>query len=148
MHGRYRFLRLPPATYNLKFELQGFKTFENTGVEVHVGGSLVLDTIMTPGQLEETVTVVAKVPLINTRKTNVSRNVSNEEFQSLPLARNALQVIELTPGVLVGQADVSGTKVGEDARSFYGQGTDMRQYRYAIDGANIEGGNYTGSSGS
>ena len=40
--------------------------------------------------------------------------------------------------VLVGQADVSGTKVGEDATSFYGQGTDMRQSRYAIDGANIE----------
>ncbi|OGD18672.1 MAG: hypothetical protein A2W03_08750 [Candidatus Aminicenantes bacterium RBG_16_63_16] len=145
--GRYRFLRLPPATYDLKFELEGFKTYENRAVVIHVGESLVIDTTMTPGQLEETVTVVAKVPLINTRKTNISRNVSNEELQSLPLARNALQVIELAPGVLVGQADVSGTKVGEDATSFYGQGTDMRQSRYAIDGANIEGGNYTGELG-
>ena len=50
--GRYRFLRLSPGTYDLKYELQGFKTFENKGIDLHVGASLVLDAVMEPGRVD------------------------------------------------------------------------------------------------
>src|SRR5229473_2376173 len=37
--GAFRFDRLPPGTYNVKFELQGFKTVERT--EIHVDAAFV-----------------------------------------------------------------------------------------------------------
>ncbi len=33
--GNYRFDRLPPGSYNIKFELQGFKTIDRQGIRDH-----------------------------------------------------------------------------------------------------------------
>lgn len=44
--GQFRFLGLPPSTYELKFELDGFQTVLREGVQVNLGQSVTLNIPM------------------------------------------------------------------------------------------------------
>lgn len=59
--GRAAFANLKPGTYNLRAELQGFKTVLREGVEVRPGRRAGLDLILEQAALEEQITVAAKV---------------------------------------------------------------------------------------
>jgi hypothetical protein len=65
--GDYAIPYLPPGPYRLTAELSGFKKVVREGVEVRIGDRLTIDLPMEVGQLEETVTVAADTPLLETR---------------------------------------------------------------------------------
>ena len=55
--GLYTFPALPPGTYELKVELQGFKTAEIPAFKVDIQQTVRLDVALEVGALGETVTV-------------------------------------------------------------------------------------------
>lgn len=138
--GHYRFLRLPPGNYELKFELTGFKTVERKDIRVSIGSTVELNIVMEQGTIEETVVVVAGQPLIDTRKATVAMNMSKEEMDVLPTGRSATSVIIAAPGV-------ASYNQGKGQTAIYGVGTRDTQNRWSVDGASVDGVEYGGTLG-
>ena len=67
-HGLYRAPLLPLGTYRIVAELQGFKKFEQSGIKLSVGQTAVVNITMGVGTVNETITVLADSPLLDTRQ--------------------------------------------------------------------------------
>ncbi|HEX2443436.1 MAG TPA: TonB-dependent receptor [Vicinamibacterales bacterium] len=107
--GRYRIVNLEPGAYEVRAELAGFRTAATRGVAVLVGGTTELDLTMSVGQLAEEVTVATEPQLIELSKTELSRVVSSEEIESLPISgRNFVDFVKLSSGVTLGRENVGG----------------------------------------
>ena len=71
--GNYTFPNLPDGIYNVKAELQGFKTVVREDVRVAVNTTVRVDLALQVGGLEETVTVTGETPLLQTDRTDTGR---------------------------------------------------------------------------
>lgn len=135
--GNFRFLSLPVADdYILKLELAGFKTITRTELNVSYGRDINLTITMEQATLEEEVTVVGQTPVIDTKRTQVGVNVTDEMIMSLPTARNPWVIMSLVPGMLVESEDVGGNEAGQQY-DYSGHGSASRDQTWNIDGANI-----------
>src|SRR5690348_7814269 len=75
--GTYRFDRLPPGSYNVKFELQGFKTVARQGIQISALFVATVNQKLEVGSVTETLTVTGEAPTIDT-KSNVQQTVMNQ----------------------------------------------------------------------
>src|SRR5688572_29783427 len=99
--GLYRALLLPLGTYKVSAELQGFRTFEQTGVTITAGRTAVIDIKLTVGMLSETITVTSDAPLVDLGKIEQGRTITEAEMKTLPLtSRNPYNFALLQPGVV------------------------------------------------
>src|SRR6266550_4939506 len=97
--GRYRIGALPPGPYAVQAELQGFATVSVTDVIVSVGSEAVRNLTMQVQGVQESVTVTAEAPIIDTAKTDVSGVITQQQMEMLPLAtRQPLDLALLLPG--------------------------------------------------
>jgi hypothetical protein len=99
--GLYRAPLLPIGTYTVKAELQGFKTFQQTGVKVSVGETAVVNAAMSVGDISETISVsAADAPALDPARIDVGHTMSDTEVHNLPLvARNPYNFALVQPGV-------------------------------------------------
>src|SRR5262245_42332551 len=68
--GTYQFPRLPVGTYEVKFELTGFKTVVNQDIMVTVGFSAQVNAQLGVSTVQETITVTGESPIVDTRNTS------------------------------------------------------------------------------
>jgi hypothetical protein len=134
--GNFRFIKLPPGTYQLKFELEGFKTVINKGIRLFVGKNKNLSIQMETSTIREEVVITGKTGAVDTRKTTVGVNITNEMLTSLPTARNPWTILNLVPGMMLDREDVGGNESGQQS-SFYGLGANSDDTTWNVDGANI-----------
>jgi hypothetical protein len=98
--GSYVMPNLPTGPYRLEVALQGFRTYVQTGIVLQVASSPVINPVLALGDLAETVTVEAAVPLVDVRSSGISDVVEQERIVELPL--QGRQVTDLI--VLAGAA--------------------------------------------
>jgi hypothetical protein len=135
--GNFRFLNLPLGSdYTLKVELPGFKTVVREKLVVSFGRDITIDIVMEQTAIEEQVTVVGQTPIVDTKKTQVGVNITEEMIMSLPTARNPWTLMTLVPGMLVAKEDVGGNEGGQQY-SYSGHGSLGRDNTWNIDGANV-----------
>ncbi len=135
--GNFRFLNLPVANdYVLKLELPGFKKITREQLDVSFGRDVNLDLTMEQAAIEEEVTVVGQTPVIDTKRTQVGVNVTEEMIMSLPTARNPWVIMSLIPGMLVDREDIGGNEGGQQS-AYYGHGGGRGDQTWNVDGANI-----------
>ena len=95
--GEYVLANLPIGPYKLEAKLQGFSTYERTGITLTVGASSVINVVLKIGTVQETVTVSANAALVETRNTGVGTTVTEEQMVGLPLnGRQPSQLILLS----------------------------------------------------
>src|SRR5207249_3511084 len=93
----------------VRVELVNFKTAVRTRVVVTVGGTTETDVEMSLGPIAEQVTVVNEAPLIEPAKAELSRVVSVQEIESLPISgRNFVDFVKLSSGVAAGRENIGG----------------------------------------
>jgi hypothetical protein len=98
--GDYALLYLTPGTYSVSAELSGFKKVMRDHVEVRVGDRLGLDFKMEVGRIEETVTVEARTPLLETRTGSAGQVIDEKSIALMPLSDgNPFVLSRLAPGV-------------------------------------------------
>jgi hypothetical protein len=85
--GVFRFPTLPPGSYDVTVELQGFATQTQTGVPVALGGSAEVNVQMKVSTQSETITVTAETPVVDTASTQVSTNYGREWVENAPVRR-------------------------------------------------------------
>jgi len=98
--GSFRFPALPPGTYTLKAELQGFKTVVQENIRLSTAIKLTVDLTMEVAGLKEEVTVVAEAPTVDLKSSEtVSVALSNELLRNVPYNNFATDIVNLAPGV-------------------------------------------------
>ena len=120
--GVFRFLSLFPAKdYVIRAELTGFKTRIEQGIIIGVGVNAELRLVMEMGVIEEEVTVTAVSPVVDTKKTAVGINVTQDILQGLPSARDPWVVLQMAPSVISDRENIGGVESGQQA-TFVGRG--------------------------
>jgi len=131
--GNFRFLRLQPGNYEMKLELDGFKTIIRKGMRLYAGKNITLTVPMETTTIKEEVVVTAKANVVDTRRTSVGMNVTKEALQSLPSSRNPWSIISMAPGVMNDAADVGGSESGQQSHPQAG-GSDYGDTKWSVDG--------------
>lgn len=141
--GAYRFDRLVPGSYNLKFELQGFKTVDRPDVRISAGFVAQIGAKLEVGALTETITVTGESPTVDVR-SNVQQTVMNQEIlEGVPTGRDPWSLAKIIPGVQVSTYDVGGTQSMQQS-SMSAHGSNTNDVSYNIDGATV---NWPGGGG-
>jgi hypothetical protein len=141
--GSYRFDRLPPGGYNIKFELQGFRTIDRTGIAISASFVATVNAKLEVGSLSETITVTGESPTVDT-KSNLQQTVMNQEvLEGIPSGRDPWSVAKVIPGVQVSTYDVGGTQSFQQS-SLSSHGSSTNDVSYNIDGATV---NWPGGGG-
>jgi outer membrane receptor protein involved in Fe transport len=140
--GLYTFTRLPPGTYELTTDNQGFKTNRRTGLQLNVGAVATIDIMLEVGTAQEQVTITAEAPVVESTRSQTSTTITSKQVTDLPVnGRNFLDFTLLTPGVVRDQ-----TRGGD--LSFGGQrGTENSLLVDGADSNNVFFGQTTGRTG-
>lgn len=143
VNGTYRFDRLVPGAYNVKFELQGFRTVERPDVRISAAFVATINGKMEVGSVSETITVTGESPTVDVR-SNVQQTVMNQEIlEGIPTGRDPWSLAKLIPGVQVATYDVGGTQSMQQS-SMSAHGSNTNDVSYNIDGATV---NWPGGGG-
>lgn len=99
--GQFRFVLLPPGTYDVTIEAAGFQRVVQKNVIVSVGSSVDVNVVMTVGPVSEVVEVQAAIGVETTRQES-GAIVNNIAIRDLPInGRRFHDFITLTPTVQV-----------------------------------------------
>ena len=100
LSGAYTLTALPLGDYSITAELPSFRTMIRDGITLSVGQTLDVDFTLELGALEESITVTAQAPVIETTKVEVTGLLVASDLETLPvLGRNWLDLGMLMPGV-------------------------------------------------
>ncbi|MPZ17362.1 MAG: hypothetical protein GEV06_05555 [Luteitalea sp.] len=147
--GYYSVPALPPGTYVLTAELEGFTPAVRDGlvlVNDHVARA---DFVLRPGGVEEEVQVTADA-LLESQKADVGSVVTERSIHELPLnVRDPISLVTLTPGVTTGAnfGSGGGRSAGRNffKANFRVAGGRHRGQDVLLDGAaNVTGDAYVG----
>ena len=98
--GNFTFPNIPDGIYNIKAELQGFKTVVREGIRLTVNTSIRVDLALAVGEFAETVTVSGETPLLQTDRTDTGRTLESIQVSAMPLSfnRNFQGLMATVPG--------------------------------------------------
>src|SRR5215203_167235 len=99
--GGYIFSGVFPGTYDIKVELEGFKTYEQKAVTINAQDTRGIDVKLEVGARTETVTVTAQSEVIQT-ETGAREGVLNaSQIDNLSVVgRSSLELLRILPGVV------------------------------------------------
>ena len=133
--GGFRIPNLPPGSYALRFEREGYHPYTLGEVQLRSGVTLRTDVELLPQTLSaEEVTVVAAQPTVDVGSTRSGVTVTSELTSRVPVApatgkggaaRSFEQLAELAP---TSQADLYGASIA---------GTTSVENQYLIDGLSV-----------
>jgi hypothetical protein len=106
--GLYVFSQLPPGTYELSAEVQGFRKAVQTGVVLRVNQTLEVNFALQLGAVTEIVEVSGGVTLLDTQSANRSVTLDQQTVLDLPVnARNPFQFVHVNAGVIAVRTGIS-----------------------------------------
>ncbi|HWD99343.1 MAG TPA: carboxypeptidase-like regulatory domain-containing protein [Bryobacteraceae bacterium] len=83
--GDYTLPSLPPASYTVRVEKQGFRPFETKGLTLQAGGTVRADATLQVGAASQTVEVQANAVQLQTEDARQSTVLENRLINDLPL---------------------------------------------------------------
>jgi Carboxypeptidase regulatory-like domain/TonB dependent receptor len=114
-NGTYRFPSLPAGTYTLTFELAGFQTIKRTNIVLALNQTLTVDAQLQVQSLQESVTVSAQSPVVDTQTTSVGSTLNTEKLIGVPTATDLWSALARSPGVRMQGYDVGGSHKSEQS---------------------------------
>jgi outer membrane receptor protein involved in Fe transport len=100
-NGEYNFPQVAVGAYRMQFDLAGFKTNLQRGVNVDLNQILTINSVLQVGTTKETVEVTSEAPLVDTTSTQLGAVMGARQVSNLPLnTRDTYQLLQLQPGVM------------------------------------------------
>ncbi|HTV53928.1 MAG TPA: carboxypeptidase-like regulatory domain-containing protein, partial [Terriglobia bacterium] len=127
--GDYFFSPIATGNYDVSATAPGFATTEQKSIVVHVTDRLNIPLKLTPGKVNQTVTVTSAAPLMQTQTSDVAVDINSQFLNDAPLAnRNWVFIAQEAPGVtpFVGRGAGNG--------DFSSNGQHAEQNNYELDG--------------
>lgn len=98
--GMYLAPLLNPGSYRVEVTAQGFKKAVRSDIEVRIGDRLDISIALEIGDSNQSVTITAEAPLLNSESASLGTVVDSKRVASLPLSYgNPFLLIGLTAGV-------------------------------------------------
>lgn len=143
--GSFQFPRLEVGTYNVKFELPGFKTVIKQDIRVTVGFSANLTTQLSVSNVQETVTVSGESPVVDTKETGTKQTFGLEQLQDIPSARDPWVVLQQTAGIAMDRENIGGNMSGQQS-NFVSRGANPFNTKWSLNGVDVTDMAATGAS--
>ncbi|HEX5482625.1 MAG TPA: carboxypeptidase regulatory-like domain-containing protein [Terriglobia bacterium] len=112
--GYYNFSFLPPGSYNITANKQGFNAATLSNVAVSAEQVQGVNLTLAPGAVSQTVTVTGNIsPAFQTETASISSHITSQQITQLPqIGRDPYELLRLAPGVFGdGQRTGSGNAV-------------------------------------
>src|SRR6266852_5347210 len=87
--GGFRIAEIRIGVYRVTVAAAGFKAEDKTGVVVQVNSTASLEYSLQPGDVKETLTVIADAPTLQAESSEIGTVVSTRQIEELPLSLNA-----------------------------------------------------------
>ena len=135
--GRYTVPFLLPGHYSITVQKEGFKKNIRKGISLNTSEHLVIDLKMEVGSAQQTVTVTAAAPLLNTANASVGQTITTQQVADLPLdGRTPLMLAQLAMGVLpTGQPSLVHPFDNNGAAAWSIGGTPSQSSEILMDGS-------------
>jgi Carboxypeptidase regulatory-like domain len=141
--GQFRFVGLPPATYDISAQMARFATEIRRGIPIAIGQTIISDFRMKPSQVATVVEVTDQPPVVETERGSQADRISQQYIADLPIdRRDYLTFTLLAPGVsdasrLAGDQDFRVKQTPQSGLSFYG--SNGRGNSITVDGGETSG---------
>src|SRR5579872_7236398 len=97
--GYYTIPELPPGHYSVSINKMGFAKIDRPDVQLLVNQDLELSFTMSPGAVNQVISVTRTPPALETASGTISQVVQSQQVVDLPLnGRQFTQLVLLTPG--------------------------------------------------
>ncbi|MGB6386151.1 MAG: TonB-dependent receptor [Terriglobales bacterium] len=141
--GEYEFLALPPGTYTLTAEKEGFSKYEEKGLHLLVNAPSTVMVKLEVGSVTSQIEVSAAGESINTTDASLGNAFDENQVKQLPLeSRNVPDLLSLQTGVLyTGNSPAITSARDIDTRNGAVNGARSDQSNVTVDGipANDQG---------
>jgi Carboxypeptidase regulatory-like domain len=98
--GHYLFTQLPPSSYILRVKMDGFQTYQQSGIQLNAAQTAKQDVTLTVGAESASVVVTADASLLNTDSSNIAAEIDSKQIVELPLnMRNVYGLATLNSSV-------------------------------------------------
>jgi|HubBroStandDraft_3_1064219.scaffolds.fasta_scaffold06997_2 hypothetical protein len=132
--GRYQFLELPPAKYDLTVDAKGFATMRQTGIELQVATPATLNPTMQVAGGTVTVEVSGTTPLVNTQDATLGHAFGADQIADLPFeGRDPAGILSLQTGVVF-TGNSTHISSASDSRAGAVNGARSDQSNITLDG--------------
>jgi hypothetical protein len=135
--GEFEFLALPPGTYVLTVEKDGFNKYEQSNLQLLVSMPTTVNVVLQVGSLSTRVEVSAQAEIVNTTDASLGIAFGENQVKQLPLeSRNVPDLLSLQPGVVYtgNRPDIDLEK---DTRSGSVNGSHSDQSNVTLDGVSV-----------
>lgn len=150
--GNFTFGNLLPGTYTIECESPGFQKYVVHELYVHVQQTLNVDVHLATGNVEQSVTVTAAAPLLESENAALGQTITNQAVADLPLVtRNWGSLAQLSAGVSTPPPGNPTADSGTTSSAYFSvNGVNVWQNDFRLNGINdnieVYGGNYTGTN--
>jgi hypothetical protein len=131
-----------PGTYDLKVELEGFKTYEQKGLSISPSDTRGIDVKLEVGAQTETITVTAQTEVIQTETGAREGVLTAAQIDNLSIiGRSSLELLRILPGVVAPDASAfESVSFGGGANNTQGytvNGIRSSNNTVSLDGSNL-----------
>jgi Carboxypeptidase regulatory-like domain/TonB dependent receptor len=99
--GNYTVKEVPPGSYKIEVEANGFKTTANNGLTANAGTIAHVDFKLQIGKASEIVEVTGAASDVNVEDSKLAETVSSTQISNLPLnGRNVFDLMQLSTGAV------------------------------------------------
>lgn len=134
--GSYRFASLAPGSYTVRASLAGFAP---AAIDVAVSVSRVstADITLAVGAMTDAVTVLASAAAVDQVRAQIATALPSAQIESLPVARQIVDIVDLIPGV----TDRGAYGAGGGIEDKYAKGSATTAYLLnGVDVSNVDRG--------
>jgi hypothetical protein len=107
--GSYLFDLLPPGTYSVTVQANGFQTLEQNNINIIAGFTATVNAKLSVGQVQQTMTVEGE-PVIDVQTVETSTTFDQQLLQDIPAGRDPWSTVAQMPGVTLTTFDVGGNQ--------------------------------------
>src|SRR5579862_5385177 len=150
-NGNYRFLELPPRTYAVRFEKQGFKAYAQANIVLNTGVQVTVSPKLDVGDITQAVTVESQAATIDVEHVTLQDVANQAKMENIPNGRSPWAIANTVAGVVAagsgigaGPFDVGGSNgMQQVGLSAHGSNSSADQ-KFVIDGVSV---NWPGGGG-
>ncbi len=129
--GRYLFRNVPPGSYKLSVQAEGFQPQQQSGIKVDINQNVTVNFSLPVGSTSQTVEITGAAPVLSTQDAVTGQVVDRKFINDLPLVSRSIgDLAFLTPGV----TEVDTTCMGCTANNFISNGSRNATADILMDG--------------
>ncbi|HYM05843.1 MAG TPA: TonB-dependent receptor, partial [Terriglobales bacterium] len=132
--GRYLFRSIPPGSYKVSVQAQGFQAQEQPGVKVDINQNVTVNFALQVGVTAQAIEVSEAAQLLSTQDAVTGQLVDRKFINDLPLvSRSVTDLAFLTPGI----TEVDPNTMFSTANNFISNGTRNATADILMDGVTM-----------